>query len=528
MIEGMDMRRIFLAFLLVGTLLGAQTSGAAAGKGKAPRDQPLPADVAVLAGLSVVLGRPTATSITLNLLADRDRDVRVGYGTERGSLDRTSATVRLVANRPVELLLEGLQPDRQYFYRVLSNLPGTTAETSGPEGRFHAARAPGSEFSFEIIGDSHPERPQQFDPQLYAQTLKNAAADQIDFFMTIGDDFSVDTLPSITREAVDAIYRRQRLYLSLVGSVAPVFLVNGNHEQASLANLDGTPDNVAVWAQTFRNAFFPQPAPDAFFTGDAEPVPHIGLLRDYYAWTWGDALFVVIDFYWHSPEPVDNVLGGGEKTRELWKTTLGDAQYAWLKSTLEASRATFKFVFSHHVLGTGRGGVERAPFYEWGGLSPDGRNEFASRRPGWELPIHQLMVKNRVTAFVQGHDHLFASEVLDGIAYLTLPEPADPGYVLYNSDAFPGADVVQNSGRVRFTVSPARVLVEYFREWLPGGRPAGAAPGRPAYSLTIPAGAAPRAGVFDASQIEADPPIGDVEKPAKGAARDSEKPKKRP
>ncbi len=53
-------------------------------------------------------------------------------------------------------------------------------------------------------------------------------------------------------------------------------------------------------------------------------MPHIGFLCDSYDWAWGDALFVVIDSYWHSPEPVDN------------------------------------FVFSHHVLGTGRGGIERA------------------------------------------------------------------------------------------------------------------------------------------------------------------------
>jgi hypothetical protein len=532
MIAGMDTRRVVLVLLCIGAVLGAQTTGPAAGaveaKGRPSRDAPLPADVAGLSSLSVVLGRPTATSITLNILADREKLVRVEYGTDRGSQNRTSAVVALTANQPVEVLLDGLQPDREHFYRLLTRLPGAAAEMPGPEGRFRTSRAQGSKFTFEIIGDSHPERPQQFDPSLYAQTLENAAADRPDFFMTIGDDFSVDTLTSITRDAVEAIYRRQRLYLSLVGSTAPVFLVNGNHEQASLANLDGTADNVAVWAQNFRNALFPQPAPDAcFYTGNPEPVPHIGLLRDYYAWMWGDALFVVIDPYWHSPEPVDNALGGGEKTRDLWKTTLGDAQYAWFRKTLETSTATFKFVFAHHVLGTGRGGIERARFYEWGGLSPDGRDEFAAKRPGWGLPIHQLMAQHGVTAFVQGHDHLFASEVLDGVAYITLPEPADPGSVLYNSDAFPDADVVQNSGRVRFTVGPARVVVEYFREWLPGDRPDGAATGRPAYSMTIPAGEAPLLGVFDASQIEANPPTGDVEKQSKDKARDPSKAKKR-
>jgi hypothetical protein len=456
----------------------------------------------------VVLGRPTASSITLSLLGDRDLEVRLEYGTSAEAADRTVPMIRLQAHVPAEVLLDGLKTDQRYYYRLRARAPGAASEEEGPAGTFHTARLPGSSFTFEIIGDSHPERPQQFDPGLYVQTLKAAAAGSPDFFMTIGDDFSVDTLKAVTRDAVRSLYLRQRLFLSLVGSAAPVFLVNGNHEQAAQANLDGTPDNVAVWAQTSRNSLFPQPAPDGFYTGDERQVAEIGLLRDYSAWTWGDALFVVIDPYWHSPVPVDNVLGGGQKTRDAWQGTIGDEQYAWLARTLEGSSAKYKFVFAHHVLGTGRGGIERAGLYEWGGRTADGRNDFDARRPGWPLPIHQLMVKNRVTAFVQGHDHIFASQVLDGIAYITLPEPADPNYVLYNKDAFLSGDTLPNSGRVRFSVSPAQVTVQYFREWLPADRPASAAAGKPAYSLVIPAGGAPQAGIVDPAQVDADPPRG--------------------
>ena len=121
-------------------------------------------------------------------------------------------------------------------------------------------------------------------------------------------------------------------------------------------------------------------------------------MRDYYAWTWGDALFVVIDPYWHSMNPVDNVYGGGSKNRNLWAVTLGDAQYKWLKQTLESSKAKYKFVFAHHVLGIGRGGIEQAGLYEWGGKDPRGEDQFAQRRPNWSLPIHQLMAKNGVYA----------------------------------------------------------------------------------------------------------------------------------
>jgi hypothetical protein len=287
---------------------------------------------------------------------------------------------------------------------------------------------------------------------------------------------------------VKNVYLNQRYFLGLVGETAPIFLVNGNHEQAAECNLDGTPNNVAVWAQTSRNAYFPEPAPDSFYTGDNEKVEHIGLLRDYYAWTWGDALFVVIDPYWHSTKPVDNVYGGGEKNRDWWSITLGDAQYRWLKDTLENSHAKYKFVFTHHVLGTGRGGIEEAGLYEWGGHERNRQWQFNTMRPGWELPIHQLMAKNAVTIFFQGHDHLFAKQELDGVIYQTLPCPADPNYAMENSAAYQSGDILPNSGRVRVTVSPQKVTVEYIRSYRPEDETAEHKSGEIAYSYSIPGG----------------------------------------
>ncbi|MEI7771169.1 MAG: hypothetical protein WCI67_14345 [Chloroflexales bacterium] len=48
-------------------------------------------------------------------------------------------------------------------------------------------------------------------------------------------------------------YRAQRQWLGLVGASAPLFLVNGNHEQAALVNLDGTPDNTAAYKFVFAH-----------------------------------------------------------------------------------------------------------------------------------------------------------------------------------------------------------------------------------------------------------------------------------
>ena len=146
------------------------------------------------------------------------------------------------------------------------------------------------------------------DPELYARTLLNAASGNPDFYICMGDDFSVDTLRTVNAETVAERYTLQRPFLGLVAQSAPLFLVNGNHEQASLFNFNQSDvrHDVAVWAQNARNRYFPTPAPDGFYTGDTEPLKSIGPLKDYYAWTWGDALFVVLDYYWHSPALVDN------------------------------------------------------------------------------------------------------------------------------------------------------------------------------------------------------------------------------
>ena len=397
-----------------------------------------------------ILGRTTDTSVTVSIIPAFDMEVVITYGTDSATFQIDS--VALKANMPQEIQLSNLTPDTAYFYTI----------NNGMRHTFHTARAQGSAFTFAIQGDSHPERVKnQFSTDLYTKTLLSAASIQPDFYIAIGDDFSVDTLKDVNPQSVAQLYTNQRQWLGLVD--APVYLVNGNHEQASMANLDGTPNNVAVWAQTARNAYYPQPAPDDFYTGNTEPVEFIGQLRDYYAFTWGDALFVVIDPYWHSPQTVDNQFGADrdqKKDRDLWNVTLGEAQYKWLKQTLETSNAKYKFVFTHHVLGTGRGGIELAITFEWG----DSAN-LAARR-AWDKTIHQLMVDNNVTIFFQGHDHVFVKQELDGVIYQTLPEPANPNYSWENEDAYKSGDKFPNSGHVRVTVSPDSVTVEYVRSYL--------------------------------------------------------------
>lgn len=491
------------AVLSVGPGPRARAEDAPAPAPKGGRKPRLPVD-GPEAALSRILGRPTDRGITLSVRSTTDLEACVDVGPAGGTATTTPVKA-LPAHVAVEFELTGLTPSAAHTYRLRTRRPGTTAFAPAGEGTFHTQRAPGATFTFALQGDSHPERQgRMFEPDLYVRTLGNVAADRPDFYLLLGDDFSIDPLlerGAPTAADVDRIYAHQRGYLGLVGASAPLFLVNGNHEQAARYRLDGRPDNPSVLAGRARVAHFPLPAPDAFYTGNAEPVEHVGLPRDYYAWTWGDALFVTLDPYWHSKIAVDGEGGakrgrgeaaGKGKGRDLWDVTLGEAQYRWLEKTLATSQARWKFVFAHHVHGTGRGAVEQARWYEWGGQDPRGGDVFAQKRPGWSAPVHGLFVRHGVTIFFQGHDHLFARQELDGVVYQEVPNPADATYAAFNREAYLSGEIRPNSGHVRVVVAPASVRVDYVRGVRPGEEArAGGKNGDVAFSYTV---TAPRKG----------------------------------
>jgi len=208
-------------------------------------------------------------------------------------------------------------------------------------------------------------------------------------------------------------------------------------------------------------------------------------LQDYYAWQWGDALFMVLDPFWFT----QNQRGQGGN----WRRTLGAEQYQWLKRALEASNARFKFIFIHHLVGgadnKGRGGAEAAPFYEWGGRNQDGSDGFKSNRPGWPAPIHQLLVENKVRIVFHGHDHFYAKQDLDGVVYQEVPQPGYPG----NGKAPRAAEeygyrsgtILGGSGHLRVTVSPLTTTVTYVQSDESRNQKASPQGGRAVHAYTL-------------------------------------------
>jgi len=466
-------------------------------------------------GENIILGKPTASSIVVHALADEGTTVFAEHGEASGELSSRTVDIDSTPDGTAVITIDGLEADTRYFYRLSYRDPGEAEFRRGEEHSFHTQRPRGATFRFGVQGDSHPERRNNmYSPDLYALTMERVARDRPDLYFMLGDDFSISgQLPNffqgdrgtLTQSFVDDIYINQRRFLGLMAKSTALFPVNGNHEEARRSLL-GTPlHDVAIFAGRARNRYFPVPTPDEFYSGNPEPVPGIGLLGDYFAFEWGDALFISLDPYWHSTRVTEGIGGMGagmgsdppweeivdewnaltRPNGNLWDATIGDAQYEWLKTTLEESNAEYKFVFTHHVLGTGRGGIERATKYEWGGYTNDGEWEFDTQRPNWELPIHQLMVENGVTIFFQAHDHIFVHQELDGIVYQSVPNPADDTYTGRNKNAYLTGDSLDSSGYLNVTVSPDDVQVDYIRSYLPEHEGDGRRHGSVDYSYTV-------------------------------------------
>ena len=446
---------------------------------------------------NILLGRPTDHSVTVNTILDQGGQVYFEYGATSGIYTNHTGTLTATAGEPVEVVISGLQTDAHYYYRMVYSVDGVNS-VAGDEFDFHTQRARNETFAFTIASDSHlGETFSGNTPQRYEQTTLNVAADHPDFHLDLGDAFLMENATNQT--SANDIYLAQRPYFGHFSHSAPVFLAIGNHEDEEGWNQDDTPFSKALASINARKHYFLNPTPDTFYSGNTNLLPAIGgdqLREDYYAWQWGDALFVILDpFQYTMIKPYGNVTGSGEDNDETvsgdqWNWTLGAVQYNWLKRTLETSNAKYKFVFSHHVVGGQltvsnpqagpptyvRGGAMAAPYFEWGGNNTNGTWGFNTNRPGWQTPIHQLMISNGVTAFFHGHDHQFVHEVRDGIVYQLVPAAGmtGSGFDLYDNSPYVqtnppyGLGNLPNAGHLRVTVSPDGTKVEYIRSAVSG------------------------------------------------------------
>ncbi len=413
------------------------------------------------------LGKPTQKSIAMKVFFDALVEISVQYGLSSGKYTMESPWQAVNANEAGEIILSNLTANTTYFYRLQYRVPNSAAVSFRPEYKFQTQRSVNTSFTFVVQSDPHLD--EQSDSALFRLCLKNQLADKPDFMLDLGDILMTDKLKNaagnIPRDTITYRSSLFRNYYETISHSVPIFISMGNHEGESGWNLNNTANNIAVWGTLDRKKYFMNPSPNDFYTGDQTVHPYVGLRENYYEFTWGDAQFIILDPYWYTPTKPDANNG--------WRWTLGKTQYDWLRNSLEKSKSKFKFIFAHQLIGgdpNGRGGIEFADLYEWGGKNLNGTDGWATNRPGWYKPIKDLLTENRVTIFFHGHDHFYAKQDKDCLVYQETPQPSHPVFLTANSATEYGylkGDIYPNAGHLRVTVSGDGVKVDYVRAYLP-------------------------------------------------------------
>ncbi len=528
------------AFVVAASLLGAiwsvgvalaQQPGRPGGGGRGEGRRGLLAEMTAYKtdvpsrSIDVVLARPTRTSIAVSVACyvEQPQEGYVEFRREDAApiTPLTKSSMQpLPAGTPVLFTLDGLSPDTAYVYRVRYRRVAGGGSAAGEFAStgyftFHTARArdqgAGGAFTFTIQADSHLD--QGVEPKVYEQTLANmlpppqpVAPTKPDFMIDLGDTFMTDKRGVGGRDFKAALpqYDAQRYYFSRVAHSVPLFMVLGNHDGEKGTSGAGA-DDIGPWSFAQRTSRFPQPATGvgplgdgAFYTGSTTMKDGVG--SNYYAFEWGDALFIVLDPYWSTTERIrgggdggNRGAGGGQReggggqggqrpndkplmpTDSSWTSTLGRTQYDWLTKTLQGTKAKYRFVFIHHLVGgmggaESRGGVESSPYFEWGGKNADGSPGFAQHRAGWAMPIHDLLVKHHVSAVFHGHDHLYVSSQRDGVVYQCVPQPGNSRGNTRTATqyGYTSGTLLGSPGHVRVRVEADKATVEFVRTALAG------------------------------------------------------------
>lgn len=462
--------RFVLAFTGLTGLTVLAVSGAFAVAQSAPRPTRL-----VVPPLVV---RPTASGATVNVVADRDdAPLTLRY---RSAAAAETAPWQAAGDptRPApdvcEWAIDGLKPGAHYRYRVIEADGAPETDRVVASGAFVTQRPAGEAFRCALLADPHI-LVRDFTPdELAAHPIPAAEAKRYggvdravwtfkswrayghgmlprvaqlavrrrpDFVVNLGDmvdlhgfGFNVPVLDERWARKGFLDYRR---LLGPLGARAAHFAVIGNWDGERGFFTDEERERSR--SQRFR--YLPNPGATTYPEGGS---PH----QDYYAFTWGDATFVVLNVI--SYTKAKNLLNRRADPGRPDAFTLGAAQRSWLERTLAAAKTRWRFVCIHHAVG-GRGGDRKNSAYGRGGGRAAGVGEQAK--------IHALMVKHRVNAFFYGHDHVFTDMVVDGIHY-TLPgscgapwkfSDRETGYEHYWPD----------SGFAMLDVAPEQVVVTF-------------------------------------------------------------------
>lgn len=393
------------------------------------------------------LSRPTETSIRVTALnhqqpAEAEIEVR---REGAGDWERRQPALKLSAYEMLDWTLKDLAPAARYEYRILLKTGADASLKPVATGSFRTQRKGPASYTAVLMTDPHTGSfPLGSAPVLTLdRVVQNAARAKAEFVLDLGDNVawpgSREQGQTNSDGAVNA-YARYRRQIGPLSAHCPHFAVIGNWAGES----GKFPEKSIELVASVRQAFLPGPNHQTYNQGGSPR-------EDYYAFSWGDVLYVILNIQTYSkPAQPDKLPTGMADVNQLSEWTLGEKQMAWFEATLRKATERFRFVCMHHPAG-GNAGDPMNTLY--------GRGGARGWNTGEQVRIHALMKKHQVQIFFYGHDHVFVDDVVDGIHY-ALPgscgapwkfTKAETGYERYWPD----------SGHAQLDVTPEQATVSF-------------------------------------------------------------------
>ena len=201
----------------------------------------------------------------------------------------------------------GLTAGTRYRYQILAR----DAEAVLYEGTVMTQRPPGASFSFAMVSDTHVGAESTFTNQGVPATLSAASvaigAAAPDFMVNLGDvldfhQYGFNEPPPDTSIARAAYLNYRSLLADTTANAAHYEVLGGWDSEAGC----DTPDEVDR-SRSQRLLYVPGPDPATYPEGGST-------FENYYAFTWGDALFVMLDVFGTRPPATCSAWAPGSPT----------------------------------------------------------------------------------------------------------------------------------------------------------------------------------------------------------------------
>ena len=397
--------------------------------------------------LPPLLSCPTETSIRVSALGNKPSAEAVIELRKDGLGDweRRQPALKLPAYEMLDWIVRELSPATLYEYRVLLKQPADEVWRPAATGSFRTQRKGPASYTALLMTDPHTGSfPEGSGPVLTLdKVVRNAARTKADFVLDLGDNVAwrgSREFPQTNSTGALSAYARYRRQIGPLSKQCPHFAVIGNWAGESGKFPEKNIETVAA----VRRALLPGPNHQTYPQGGSER-------EDYYAFTWGDALYVILNIQTYSKpsnrEGLPNLMAD---VNQITEWTLGEKQMTWFETTLKNATERFRFVCMHHPAG-GKAGDALNTLY--------GRGGARAWNTGEQVKIHSLMKKHQVQIFFYGHDHVFVDDIVDGIHY-TLPGSCgapwkftreETGYERFWPD----------SGHAQLDVTPEKATVQF-------------------------------------------------------------------